>query len=147
MKNLIYILLAMFLFSCSGKKQDDAEKPEKAKLVSKRILTGKALRLDNCSKSVEAAEEATKSMHRAQHAKNTEDMRDNAEEAMEDFHKAAKFSKKCGCEDAMLLADEGYSLARKASLSVSLDAAREYAEIAKNSAEDLATQAYNCSKN
>ena len=147
MKNLLYIVLAILIFSCSGKKQDDAGKPEKAKLVSKRTLTAKALRRDYCSKSVEAAEDAAKSSRRALLATNEEGLRDNAEEAMEEFHKAAKFSKKCDCHEAKILADEGYNLARKASLSKSLNTARDYIEVAQNSAEDLASQAYLCSDN
>ena len=147
MKNFIYILLALFVFSCTGKDQDENQKPEKAKLISKRVLTGKELMRDYCSKSAEAAEKAAESAKRAQFADSEEDIRDNADEAMEEFHKAAKFSKKCGCTDAEILADEGYSLARKASISKSLDAAREYAEVARNSAEDLASEANICSNN
>ena len=147
MRKLLYLLLTFALFACTGNNKDDAQKPEKAKLVSKRTLSGNALRLDNCSKSVEAAEEAAKSMARAQNASNPEDIRDNADEAMEEFHKAARFSKKCGCDDARILADEGYNLARRVSLSVNLNTAREYAEVAQNAADDLASQAYMCSKN
>lgn len=146
MKKLLFLLLALAVFACSGKKQDEAAKTEKAKLISKRTLSGKALRRDNCSRSVEAAEDAAKSMIRVQQAKNEDELRDNAEAAMEEFHKAAKFSKKCGCQDAELLADEGFGLARKAFLAVDHNTAREYAEVARHSAEDLATQAYNCSR-
>ena len=147
MKNLLFILLALFLFSCNSKKQDNIQKPEKAKLISKRTLTGKELKRDFCAKSAEAAEEAGKSAKRAQFADNEEDIRDNADEAMEEFHKAAFFSKKCGCNDAEILADEGYSMARKASITKSLDAARDYAEVARNSAEDLVSHANMCSDN
>lgn len=147
MKNLLYILLVIFAFSCNSKNKEEIQKPEKAKLISKRTLTGKELRRDFCSKSAEAAEKAAKSAKRAQFADNAEGIRDNAEEAMEEFHTAAKFSKKCGCNDAEILADEGYSLARKAYISVSLDTARSYAEVARNSAEDLVSHANMCSNN
>src|SRR6188508_2271306 len=126
MRNLLFTLLAIFIFSCSGKNQDENQKIEKAKLISKRDLTAKELRRDYCAKSAEAAEKAEKSSKHAQSAKNAESLRDYAEEAMEEFHKAAKFSKKCGCNDAEILADEGYSLARKAYIAVSMNDARTY---------------------
>src|SRR6478752_5969122 len=147
MRNLLFTLLAIFIFSCSGKKQDETPQIEKAKLISKRTLTAKELRRDNCAKSAEAAEKAEESTRRALKADNTEDIHDNAEEAMEEFHKALKFSKKCGCDEAEILADEGFSLARKASLAKSMHDARTYAEIAGNSAQELASHANQCSGN
>lgn len=145
MKNIILILFAIALVSCSGKNQDKNQEIEKAKLISKRSLSATVIRRDNCSKSANAAKDAEKYAKRAQNSDNFEAVRDNAEEAMDAFEKAAKFSDKCGCNRAEKLADKGYKMAKKAYRSENLNDAREYAEDARSSAEDLVSQANNCS--
>jgi len=148
MKNVLTIICCSLVLSATSTLQAESSliKNSSEKLIRKTLNLSSGLRKDNCSKCEKAAEKAYDLSKRMEDASNFEDLRKNAEEAIEAFDDAKDYAENCGCEKAETEAGRGYKLAKKAYKSENLKEAQEYAKEARKSADDLKSYAGKCSR-